>query len=193
MKNGFTIIEILVSITVMFTLMAIALFLWGNVSQKVAYNQAIDTLEHVDHWLEEYYAIYGNYPATKDFLWENPDEGGKPNDWDIITGANSNINTGLPTGLCMWFEIVKNPRLKPYYYNVEQSYANKAHDADSADYGFEYGMFYWTNSTYNLIDPWGREYYYRPDSSLQSYETYSSGPDGIVGTGDDVSYEAFTE
>jgi prepilin-type N-terminal cleavage/methylation domain-containing protein len=193
MKKGFSLIELLVVVAIIGILTGITMRLWSNASQKAAYAQAVTTLELVDHWLEEYYSLYSYYPSTQNFLWEDPNSGNKPPDWSFITGANSNINTGLPTGLCYWFENYRDGRLMEYYHNIPQNRGERDHTESSIDFGFEYGIFTWTNGTHNLIDPWGREYYYTVDPSLQSYETYSSGPDGIVGSGDDVSYEAWTE
>jgi prepilin-type N-terminal cleavage/methylation domain-containing protein len=193
MKKGFTLIELLVVVAVIGILAAITMRLSSAVSQKAAYAQAVNTLEHVDHWLEEYSSIYGHYPNTTDFSWENPDEGSKPDDWGFLISSDPSINTGLPEGLCKWFNEHREAGLEEYMNQIHQNKGNQDHDDDSTAHGFEYGLFSWTNTTYNLIDPWGREYYYRPNPALQSYNTYSSGPDGIVGNADDVSYEAWTE
>jgi prepilin-type N-terminal cleavage/methylation domain-containing protein len=196
---GFSLIELLVVISVIALLTAMTVKLWGNVSQKVAFNQAVDDLEHIDHWLEEYYATYGHYPDCNNFLWENPDAGAKPPDWDLILEKAPSINAGLPENLCYWIvkkvpESPERDRFKQYKNQIPLTSGEPDHTKDSEDFGFEYGEINWTNVTWSCADPWGREYRYvprRPD--LQSYSTWSVGPDGQSGTGDDVSFDSFTE
>lgn len=42
------------------------------------------------------------------------------------------------------------------------------------------------------VDPWGREYIYKPTTDKRDYELISYGKDGVAGGGDDISNKATT-
>ncbi len=43
------------------------------------------------------------------------------------------------------------------------------------------------------IDPWGREYVYKPTADKKDYELLSYGKDGVAGGGDDISNKETTQ
>lgn len=43
------------------------------------------------------------------------------------------------------------------------------------------------------VDPWGRDYIYKPTADKKDYELLSYGKDGVAGGGDDISNKQTTE
>jgi prepilin-type N-terminal cleavage/methylation domain-containing protein len=197
-KSGFSLIELLVAISVIVILTTITVKLWANVSQKVAVNATIEKLENVDHWLEEFYAIYGYYPNATDFSWEDPTDGGKPDDWDLILSKAPQLAEYSTSKLLYWMnkfipESEHKSRFDFYYQKIGPENGNPEYSVDSEDFGFEYGIINYTNVNWNVTDAWGNGLHYRVGPDLQSYKTWSDGPDGVSNTPDDVSNDDFTE
>ena len=192
-RTGFTLIELLVVIAVIAILTSMVMMLKSSASQKAAYAKAVKDLEHIDHWLEEYYAQYGHYPNTSGMAWEDPNRDDKPPDWPALKAAIPGLNENRPHGLWKWIYQHQGGRYKEYAEKIHESDSIPEYELDTEKLNLEYGIVYWSNLIETVKDPWGRDYGYQPAGDLQSYNTWSAGPDGALGTADDVSYSDFTK
>ena len=165
-KRGFTLIELLAVVAVIGILAAITMRLASNASQHAAYAQTVGKLEHIEQWLEEYYNLYGEYPDVADgahMLWENPNSGLKPDDWDFIMSQAAIYSPGfnqqenLPMGLCWWFGNRTANHMQEYRDKIGIAGMSKPHSVNTTDLGFEYGEVEYTNSQNTVRDAWGNQ------------------------------------
>ncbi len=94
------------------------------------------------------------------------------------SAAQADINAGIATALDM-FELDNG------------QYPDKLEDMVSKPgYGTNWNGPYLKKKP---VDPWGRDYIYKPASDKKDYELISYGRDGVAGGGDDVSSKGSAE
>jgi len=214
--RGFTLIEILVVITIIALLGGMVLRLGNLVYQKIARAKEASRIEHLRLCLEEYYKAYGIYPPTGSMSYISPVDGRFPEDWERIVRAgrrnDPNFNRAASTGL-IYFVMAsganftsdhapENTAWHEYWENVGAAADLLAH---TNQFSPGYGRYDYSNYWYSVLDSWLHEYRYVSTHPYQSYRLWSVGPDGRTWdpdsstaqnkdrVADDVGFDAWVE
>ena len=183
-RGGFTLIELLMVVLVIAIMLSSVFALAAFTNNRSKRAQAIASLEGLRGALEEYFATFGVYPPTKAVDWSH-----------VCTGPDTDppgINWGLVTGLYYHLYVgAQHDRWDTYLKDVNIS-GGAWHNESWVDVGGAPSFITWTNCIAVIIDPWGRPVRYEVGTNYQSYTLYSTGPDGVTNTPDDVGNDSFT-
>jgi prepilin-type N-terminal cleavage/methylation domain-containing protein len=185
-RGGFTLIELLMVVLVIAIMLSSIFALAAFTNNRSKRAQAIASLEGLRGAIEEYFATFGVYPPTKAVDWSHVCV--KP-DWDP-----PGLDWGLHTGLYYHLYVgAQHDRWKTYLKDVNISGGAEHKGVDDLDVGGgAVASVTWTNCSAVIIDPWGRAVRYEVGANYQSYTLYSTGPDGVTNTPDDVGNDSFT-
>jgi len=198
-QRGFTLIEILVVITIIALLGGMVMRLGNLVYQKIARATEARRIEHLRLCLEEYYKIYGIYPPTKSMNYESPVDGvyGDEEEWERKVRAARrtapNFNTPPSTGL-VYYLAVDIGGDNDYYFTDDHEPENAAWleywkhvGVAGVDYGKHldvsiegYGRADYSNRILGIQDSWQGSYHYVSEVPFQSYRLWSPGPDTLT-------------
>ncbi|MEM1084731.1 MAG: type II secretion system protein GspG [Verrucomicrobiota bacterium] len=161
--GGFTLMELLVVISIMVILAGLTMGVMTYVNQKQAISQANIQLNLLENALEDYYSENGEYPS-------NPNSRGE-------RGTNKVLQALFPINV--------NDKV----YLTELDPKNDTQGWLSGD----------NLRTATILDPWGKEYYYRTNrvtatrtfinAANPGYDLWSAGPDGETTAGSGGSYD----
>ena len=203
-KQSFTLVEMLVVIVVIFILMGIVLKLQSLVGAKTATASSFARMENIKACLEEYYRVYGEYPpqaanvGSYSTYYQSGEEGEKPDNWLDIKAAGQNadpsFNMSVDTGLVYHLQAAGSSFRNPHWERWHEYFQGAGYHAWRVAHTNErvpdWGQADFTNMVYYLLDAWDRQFMYRCEPPYQSYEVFSSGPDGAPDTEDDLGRES---
>jgi len=176
-KYGFTLVELLVVITIIAILASVSFKAASVMNERVAVARTSERLAAIAACLAEYYAEFGQYPPGSKVKYEDWDEGTKPDNWQaLVTEAresNSEFAQNDDDGLLFYLRKV-----------MPESKWNEFKDEIGLSIGdlgkneFISGNVEFTNKVYSLHDGWGQDFQYKCDEPYTSYKLYSEGSTG---------------
>lgn len=167
-KKGFTLIEMLVVITIIVILAGISVAGFSFVTTKQANEQAKIQVSLLSQALEEYKMDHGDYPASNSdssqlyikLFYEGYEFSEDPN--------RSDPDPNNPKATRIYLADL-DPR------HDKQGWVDPVSAAEPP-------------ASTNIIDPWGENYIYRnPPTVNPDFDLLSKGKDGIEGTKDDIT------
>ena len=148
-STGFTLIEMLVTITIVVILAGLSLGGFKFVSSKQANEQARIQIKLLERGLEEYKLDNGTFPTTS---------------------STNDLFKAL------------------YFEGASTTPPGKIYISDLDPTNNKQGWTEGTGAGTKIVDPWGAEYIFRsPGQKNPDFDLISKGPDGTVGTPDDIS------
>lgn len=203
-RRGFTMIEVLVVVAIILILTGVIYRVGGYMARKTGRAQAVYQLELLHNVLEEYYAVYGQYPPASGIRYvDNPNLLNRnvyPPTWgnyvdlagDQFAPLRPSSGTGLVYYLIMQYFRPDAPgaertafaeRWADYFADGQLSYTmGHDHEIYNLDnIGMEGGDLGYSNYSGTIGAPGGFSWVYSSDQPYQSYHLYLNGPDGPVG------------
>jgi len=178
-KYGFTLVELLVVITVIAILASVSFKAASVMTQKTAIARTSERLAVIAACLAEYYAEFGQYPGAVRVDYTDWSEGNKPppDEWkakvaEKRAGDGPNFAKMLENNIgLLYFFRHKMDGQKWDEFKDEvglHSWAVGGSEFISGDVPY-------TNMFYNLLDGWDGGFNYRCEEPYTSYELYSNG------------------
>lgn len=164
-SHGFTLVELIVSITIIVLLAGIVVGGMGFVEQKRAQEKAKVQVKLLEKGIEEYRFDNGAYPTVPNV---NPTN---------VAQARANNNAIFQR---LYLDGVNSQNVRIYLAELDPTATGQ-------------GWITLTNNTRYIIDPWGREYRFRPGSLADGtvnpaamgpgFDIWSMGKDGVTQPG----------
>jgi len=205
-RAAFTLLEMLIVVLVIGVLAGLVLYIISAASAHTARVKTVQNIEKVRAALEEYYAIYGQYPPVSSSLQCTPQS------FQYQIPTNQNVALYPPNfsfGLCAFLVLrdqtaVKATTLAPItgLFNTPTWVSNNLtsatdgngnpldSDRDQAAVNRWAPLLGTTieqhengapGTMYTVRDGWGRDLYYWSPPPYQTYDIWSAGPDHLSG------------
>jgi prepilin-type N-terminal cleavage/methylation domain-containing protein len=187
-QRGFTLVEMLVVLTIIGILIGLSCGLWNYVVKKRRILQAQEDMAQLTQALDGYFAVYGaHYPPVNHSTVPDTDQGPLTMLWlypaspppGPIVPADSHYQEGLARYLCgvpgsnEWIRY-----LDGFHVAIETQCTENIRP---------YGRMSLPSRGITFKnDPWGHTYHYDSFGPYRTYRLWCAGPDGVTGTVDDI-------
>ncbi len=177
-KYGFTLVELLVVITIIAILASVSFKAASVMSEKAAVARTSERLAVISACLAEYYAEFGQYPGADRVSYTDWKEGTKPPDWDAKVkekraSGDPDFATDDEDGLVYYFRRVMDGQKWDEFKDRVG-----LHSWIVGGSSFISGDVAYSNQYYTLRDGWNSDFQYKCEEPYTSYELYSRGATG---------------
>lgn len=173
-RTAFTLIELLAVITVIIILVGISLKVTSAINRKTADAKTIYVLEQTRNALEGYYLAMNRYPDVNTTRSTHAPNTSK---WAWVPD-DLREEKGLVYHF-LWMDHPQKASWQRYVRDVSPAVVHFDGYSSQSESKAGGGGITWSNLVYRILDGYGNEIYYRPDTNnFSSYTLWSAGPDG---------------